>query len=286
MTCIKFRDTPTDTITDILVNDGKIYVSSWDGFVYVYDFYTQILLYKIKNFSPILKMLWKNNLVCGDTEGFLNFENSNTKSFDKINFNFRGISTIETYKDAFLLCGFQKRVCIFDRSGQCTFFNVENKVYNSILSDNDLILNFGFKIGFYDLRTLKIYKEVVNKKIIRSLYKNADKLYIGDIEGKLKILNIFTNDEIIVNAHCEILNNTKKCYPVNSIIYNNYLYTGGSDGIVSRWKEEDKLKSKMFFKNSRGVLKITSYNDKLIIGCGYNYERGRANTDENFIFML
>ncbi|KAK6090582.1 hypothetical protein P3W45_000305 [Vairimorpha bombi] len=281
MSITKFSESPADTVTDILIHDNIVYVSSWDCCLYAYDLYTQKLLYKKEVDYPVLKIAWKNGLFFSDSKGFIHFDDDK-----KINFNIDGMLVMEAYQDHFIIGGLSGKVCKFYDNGHTDVIDVSGKVYGSSIENNNLLLNFGKKVGLYDLRNFNLIKYLHNKNSFRSVYTKKGKIYLGDIHGKLKIHDISTSEEVTVNAHIELKENFKRVYPVNDIIYENYLYTCGSDGIVNRWKEEDKLKSRCIFKSNLGVLKMAAKNDKLVVASGYNYEIGVADTSENSIYTI
>ncbi|WUR04033.1 mitotic checkpoint protein BUB3 [Vairimorpha necatrix] len=304
MVVIKFKESPKDTISDILIKDQKIYISSWDNFIYLYDFNAQSLIHKIQNTSPILKMLHSensiysenliysedsinfDNLIYADSCGNLNFYDQHKQNTKKIKFNLPGISTINTFKNMFIIGGYTNKLWLYSERGLFKSINLEDKVYNSLLINTELVLNYGNKIKIYDIRNFKVLREINNKKQIRTICIRENKLYIGDVEGKMKIHNLDTKEEIIINAHFEIQGNVKKVYPVNCIINEGNLYSCGSDGVVNKWKEDGKLKCNKIFKNKQGIIKMASYGERLVIGSGYNYENGVGETTENDIFMI
>lgn len=281
MSVIKFKSSPSDTITDILVQDSLIHISSWDCSVYTYDLHTQNLLYKKDLEFPVLKLAWKNGLIFSDTKGFVYFDTNK-----KLNFNIEGIQVLESFNDHLIIGGFSNKLVKFYDNGSTDIFNMNNKIYSSSIDQNNLILNFGTKIGLYDLRNINLIKFVRTKNFIRSVNIKNNKIYSGDIHGKLKIHDIYTNEEITINAHAETKDNIKRVYPINNILHNDFLYTCGSDGVVNRWNEDKKLKSRCIFKNNFGILKMASIKNRIIVASGYNHEIGPADTSENSIFLI
>lgn len=276
---LKLDISPTDTITDIKINNSLIYISSFDSYIYIYDIWSRKLINKIQNDAPILKMNFIENLIYTDTNGFVNFTN-----LKKFNFNIKGMSVLEKYKNIPIVGGLSKVLLLYDNG--CYEILTNQKVYGSSIYEDIIALNFGLKIGLFDLRCLKFINWFKNKHFIRTIYLNKNKLYLGDINGRIRIYNIDNLQDLIINSYVSLDNENKILSPVNDIIFENYIYTCGSDGIVNRLKENPKLCNKIVFKVDQPVLKIGKFENFLVACCGYNYEFGEGETSKNPVYIV
>ncbi|EQB61971.1 mitotic checkpoint protein bub3 [Vairimorpha apis BRL 01] len=275
----KLEILPSDTITDIKIYNNLIYISSFDSNIYIYDIWSKKLINKIQNDSSILKMLFNKYIIYSDAQGFITFN-----GLKKINVNIEGLYVLEQYKNMFIIGGFSKVILLYDNGIFEVLIN--QKVYGSCLFEDTLALNFGKKVGLVDLRCQKFIKWFKNKYFIRSIFLNKNKLYIGDINGRIHIYYINIVQDYIINAHIAIKNDIKKVYPVNNIICDIDIYSCGSDGIVNRLKEEPKLSNKIIFNGEQSVLKIGKFENFLVVCCGYNYEFGKGDTSFNPIYII
>jgi hypothetical protein len=115
---------------------------------------------------------------------------------------------------------------------------------------------------------------------------NEDNLYLGTYNGKLCVLDINSDKENTVNAHKTIEGKRKIGYPVNQIEKYDKIYTCGSDGTLSAFRIGEKITQKVLHSLDFGILKFSQCDSKLVVCCGYNYEKGEGDTGSNSIYIF
>lgn len=281
----EIRVKPADTITDVSFN-GSVIVSSWDGVLYVYDIESRDLKSKYSHGIPITKILvCTNNILFSDIVGNVKILSNDFKDVASYETNLKGIHTLKEYNGSYLICGWDSQIC-YIQNNNLEYKEIKIRSQSTSLNGTNLALIEGDLVHILDLKTNSIiYTRKMNEQL-RSIMIEDNKVYLGTYGGKLRVIDIISGSENVINAHQRVLDDKKILYPINQIEQYGRIYTCGSDGTLNRFSIGDKITQKVIHDFDCGILKFKKIGSKFVVCCGYNYEQGVGDTSNNPIYIF
>lgn len=118
---------------------------------------------------------------------------------------------------------------------------------------------------------------------------------VGSIEGRVGIEYIDASPSqqskrYAFKCHRQVSNDIGYTYPVHAIVFhpnNEFLFTGGGDGLVIKWNYKLKTKIERYrkFHNSISSLDVNKTGEYLAIASSYCFEQGEKSKVEDKVFI-
>lgn len=277
------KNVVTDTITDIQIFRGEMYVSSFDQTINVYN--NNEICNKISHFLPVSKIsILDNKMIFADIEGGVSIDGQYLET------DCGGIQGLCVYQNSVIAGGWKKKLQVIQSGKIVHEINLDNKVYAMDLNENTLLVGCdSSSYVFIDLRkpeTRKI-KRVKSPVCSVSLGECAA---IGTIKGEIKIdFDLFaekTNSSYTFNAHRAEKGLERISYPVTSMVVGKTLLSGGSDGRILEFDYNQRKKVREIIHNDIPVSIVKEYEDFIVAGFSDNFEKGELLNHQPEIRIL
>ncbi|ELQ76135.1 Mitotic spindle checkpoint protein BUB3, WD repeat superfamily [Trachipleistophora hominis] len=265
-------DPPSDSITDIKVQEDKIHVSSFDRTLRIYK--DELLVHKIVHNLPILKIgFLDNDPIFTDIVGDV------ITPYSRIKTDCGGIQGMSIYNNSIIVAGWNKKLQIIQNDEIQSTVELREKVYAMDRRDNFILLGCSNSTCLlYDIRKID---SIMSKSVAGPITSVAlgNCAVIGMLNGKIRIDFSISGtsravDTYTFNCHHKSSDNKRINYPVNDLIFNNTLISCGSDGSIVKWDVHSRTMLKEIYRSDLNVSAIERYKNKIVAGFSYNYEQG------------
>lgn len=282
------QNIPSDTISDISINQDMIAISSWDGCVRVYrkvkSYNVSVDPFKLfENLgAPVLSVCLINDnfVVAGLADGQICLLNCQDGSVNKTKAHEQAVKAIRLFKGEFILTvsfdGFYK---VFDPSfKEVHAVNLNSKIYCMEAIDGHMVMGLeNKKVVYVDLNTQQTKEfQVPFEYAIRSIAclptAYGVEVAVGAVEGKLYVFNTSSTAQgLTLRVHRA----DDKLFAINRIkfISNNVVLSMGSDGFAIFTNKNTKLK----VASSRYDVPITAMDisgKDLVFAIGDDWSKG------------
>lgn len=282
------QTSPQDTPSDLNFNPVHdiIGVSSWDGCIRFYSPTTFDEKFVIREDKPILSTTFNADgsvaLGAMSDGNVLVHDLQANKSF-KITAHTAAVKSLKFYNNLLISGSFDKTLKFWDlrSAGPVHVVNLSERVFCMDLNRDMLGVSLaGNKVSTYDLRNNCSEKSLSTKLFwqIRSICcgNDNDTVIVGGIEGKAEVMTLSPSTKrMIFRCH----RTKEELYAVNVVSMHptksNVIASGGSDGVLSFFDRESKMK--IFNENFESPVTCGRFNaagNLFAVGIGYDWSRG------------
>lgn len=263
---------PSDTITDIKVQEDNIYVSSFDKTLRIYK--DGLLSRTIAHNLPILKVEFFNGEpIFTDIAGNVNTHHLCIKT------DCGGIQGISVHNNAIIAAGWNKKLQIIQNNEIQRTIELQEKVYAMDRCDDVVLM--GCSNNTYMLVDMRKPDKIMRRSVAGPITSVVLGEYaiIGMLNGKIRVdFSVMgssrASDAYTFNCHHKSSGNKRINYPVNALIFDGTLISCGSDGSINEWNVLDRMMLKEIYRSDLNVSAIQRYKNKIVAGLSYNYEQG------------
>lgn len=263
---------PKDIITDIKVQDNKIYISSFENTIKMYE--ECILTQELTHSLPVLRLTFLNQeIIFSDIKGNVITPNNTIKT------DCGGVQGLKTHNKCIIAAGWNKKLIFIENERIVHTVKLNKKVYDMDINNNLILL--GCNEQKYALLDIRKTNKIAEKQV-KSFFCSValgDAAVIGTIDGRMKIDSTFSDKKIEgyrFNCYNRTNNNVRVNYPINTLLLDQTLISAGSDGQIFESDLVNKKIIKKIYSSEYPISCLGRFGNKLV-GFSDNYEKGDEN---------